>query len=303
MQIYAPSNAVNRIRSSSFIKPIIFADVQIRKKKNILNLKRVERTKITYIDFCLLFEQYQILLNIDQPRNDYRNINTAIKLHASSRIGDVNIFNNYKYTTLLLYARYQRTDLHRYEPHPFTYVLYSILPFVSASIGSKAAFSDTWTIAYHDRKAIDDVGRGESRRSHLDTRNSSRGYHMGTARARMSLDKSGRHREICHAGENRREISRVNRDDRTWYRRDEDEDSGVDGKGWRGWWASTSPRKHEGAAALYDASGLRPVFNLSETFWHKPFSLPASSDDTRSPNIPRPNLSARSVLHAPRRLP
>lgn len=99
MQIYAPSNAVNRIRSNSFIKPIIFADVQIR-EKNIFNLKRVERTKITYIDFCLLFEQYQILLNIDQPRNDYWSINTAIKLHASSRIG-VQIFNNYKYTTLL----------------------------------------------------------------------------------------------------------------------------------------------------------------------------------------------------------
>lgn len=90
-----------------------------------------------------------------------------------------------------------------------------------------------------------------------------------------------RHREICHAAENRRGISRVGRALPTG--RDKEGDIGVDGKGWRGWWASTSPCKHEGAAALYDASGPRPVFNLSETFWHKTiFAARLSSDDTRS---------------------
>lgn len=113
--------------------------------------------------------------------------------------------------------------------------------------------------------------------------------------------------EICHAVENRREISRVSRSEAGCRTRERDKQHGVDGKGWRGWWASTSPRKHQGAAALYDASGLRAVFNLSETFWHKPFSLPASSDDTRvEPCPPSPSLATHraatpSVNRQPRK--
>lgn len=110
----------------------------------------------------------------------------------------------------------------------------------------------------------------EDRTSTPRPRNSSRGYHMGTARARMSLDKSGRHREICHAGENRRGISRADRDDRRAVTVERGRRAR---RRWKGMTRlvglDVSPRKHEGAAALYDASGSRPVFNLSETFWHK----------------------------------
>jgi hypothetical protein len=42
------------------------------------------------------------------------------------------------------------------------------------------------------------------------------------------------------------------------------------------------PRKHGGAAALYDASAPRPLFNLSATFWHTShFHCRPRNDDTR----------------------
>jgi len=108
--------------------------------------------------------------------------------------------------------------------------------------------------------------------------------------------------QICHARENRRGIS-----EGTWT-----VDRDVDGKegrgnggegmqarradahherrrareGWgtgtgRGWWASTSLRKHGGAAVLYDASVPRPLFNLSATFWYTSHFHRPRNDDTR----------------------